>query len=68
MWLPQFNYKCKNIFIKMLKDVGMAVPKTRETKAVYMPQDKGLWHTTIIPCVTPIFKRDVGRGYTEHFN
>ena len=29
----------KNIFIKMLKDVGIAVPKTRETSSVYMPQD-----------------------------
>ena len=27
--------KCKNIFIKMLKDVGMAVPETRETREVY---------------------------------
>ena len=36
----------------MLKDVGMAVPKTRESRVVYMPQDKRLWHTTIIPCVT----------------
>ena len=36
--------KCKNI---MLKNVGMAVQKTRETRAVYMPQDKRLWHTTM---------------------
>ena len=28
----------KNIFIKMLKDVGMIVPKHRETSAVYMQQ------------------------------
>ena len=28
-------YKCKNISIKMLKDVGMTVPKSRETRAVY---------------------------------
>ena len=27
--------------------------KTRETRVVYMPQDKRLWHTTIIPRVTP---------------
>ena len=46
------SIKYKN-FIKMLKDVGMAVPKTR---AVYMPQDKRLRHTTIIPCVAPLFK------------
>ena len=26
----------KNISIKMLKDVGMTVPKSRETSAVYM--------------------------------
>ena len=25
-------YKCKNIFTKMLKDVGMEVPKSIETK------------------------------------
>ena len=24
----------------MLKDVGMAVPKARETRVVYIPQDK----------------------------
>ena len=34
--------KCKNISIKMLKDVGMTVPKSRETSVVYMQQDKGL--------------------------
>ena len=34
-------YKCKNISIKMLKDVGMTVPKRRETRAVYM-QDEGM--------------------------
>ena len=28
--------KCKRIFIKMLKDVGIAVTKTRETRAVYV--------------------------------
>ena len=31
----------KNISIKMLKDVGMTVPKSRETSAVYMQQDRG---------------------------
>ena len=30
----------KNISIKMLKDVGMIVPKSRETSAVYMQQDR----------------------------
>ena len=45
----------------MLKDVGMAVPKTRETRSLYMLQNKRLWHTIIIPCITPILKRDVGR-------
>ena len=33
----------KNISIKMLKDVGMTVPKSRETSAVqlYIQQDRG---------------------------
>ena len=31
----------KNISIKMLKDVGMTVQKSRETSAVYMQQDRG---------------------------
>ena len=33
----------KNIYIKMLKNVGMTVPKSRETSAVYiyMQQDRG---------------------------
>ena len=33
----------KNISTKMLKDVGMTVPKSRETSAVdsYMQQDRG---------------------------
>ena len=42
-------YKCKNVFTKMQNDVGMAAPKTR---VVYMTQER-LWHTTIIPCITP---------------
>ena len=33
------NKGSKNISIKMLKDVGMTVPKSRETSAVYMQQD-----------------------------
>ena len=28
-------------FIEMLKAVGMAVPKIRETRTVYMQQDRG---------------------------
>ena len=36
----------------------MAVPESRETMVAYMPQDKRLWDTTIIP----ILKRDVGEG------
>ena len=33
------KYTTKNqISIKMLKDVGMTVPKSRETRAVYMQQ------------------------------
>ena len=35
------NKGSKNISIKMLKDVGMTVPKSRETSAVYMQQDRG---------------------------
>ena len=40
----QLIYKeSKNISTKMLKDVGMTVPKSRETSAVdsYMQQDRG---------------------------
>ena len=44
--LPYYNQPychkgSKNISIKMLKDVGMTVPKSRETSAVYMQQDRG---------------------------
>ena len=35
------NVGSKNISIKMLKDVGMTVTKSRETSAVYMQQDGG---------------------------
>ena len=28
-------YKCKNIFTKMLKDVGMEVPKSIETRSKF---------------------------------
>ena len=38
---PMQRNKCKNISIKMLKDVGMTVPKSRETRAVYMQQHMG---------------------------
>ena len=31
----------KHISIKMLKDVGMTVPESRKTSAVYMQQDRG---------------------------
>ena len=31
----------------MLKDVGMAVPKTREARVVYMPQDKDYDNNTM---------------------
>ena len=35
-------YKCKNIFTKMLKDVGIEVPKSIETRSKYtMHADKG---------------------------
>ena len=34
-------YKVKKNIIKMLKDVGMTVPKSRETRAVYMQQNRG---------------------------
>ena len=34
--------KCKNIFTKMLKDVGIEVPKNIETRSKYtMHADKG---------------------------
>ena len=45
--------KFKNIAIKMLKDVGMTMPKSRETSAVYMQQDRGCNNNTKI--------KDVGR-------
>ena len=32
------SQESKNISIKMLKDVGMTMPKSRETSAVYMQQ------------------------------
>ena len=63
---PEFVFKeSKNISIKMLKDVGMTVPKSRETSAVYtrvyyymqqhrgwyVQQDRGWGHATIITCV-----------------
>ena len=36
------NIKCKNIFTKMLKDVGIDVPKSIETRSKYtMHADKG---------------------------
>ena len=35
------NYKCKNISIKMLNDVGVTVPKSRETRAVDIQQHRG---------------------------
>ena len=41
MRVAAYIYKCKNISIKMLKDVGMTVPKSRETRAVYMQQHMG---------------------------
>ena len=47
----------------MLKDVGMTVPKRRETRAVYMQQDRGGGHTTLLTCVTHN-KRDVGRVWS----
>ena len=52
----------------MLKYVGMAVPKTRETRAVYMPQDKRLWHTTIIPCVAPPYNTMCNPSLYMSFN
>ena len=42
------NKVYKNISIKMLKDVGKIVLKSRETSAVYMQQHRGLGHATII--------------------
>ena len=39
-----FTKESKNISSKMLKDVGMTVPKSRETSAVYcyMQQHRGM--------------------------
>ena len=34
-------FKLLKYFIKMLRDVGMLVPKIRETRTVYMQQDRG---------------------------
>ena len=45
----------------MLKDVGMTVPNTRETRVVYMPLDKRLWHTTIIAYLH-LFKMGIMHG------
>ena len=37
-----YIYKCKNIFTKMLKDVGIDVPKSIETRSkCSMHADKG---------------------------
>ena len=53
----------------MLKDVGMTVPKIRETSAVYMQQDRGIYAATqgMKACnntnmCNPTMK-DVGRSY-----
>ena len=38
-----YIYMCNNIFIEMLKDIGIAVPKTRETRAVcHKTKDYGI--------------------------
>ena len=68
-FLHHFRQDSKNISIKMLKDVGMTVPKSSETarqgtRAVYMQQNRGLGHATII---THNNKGDVGRGYTCYY-
>ena len=34
-WVLLLFYKCKNIFTKMLRDVGMEVPKSIETRSKY---------------------------------
>ena len=52
----------------MMKDVGIAVPKTRETRVVYMPQDKRLWHIyNNNTRRNTILKRDVGWGYAWYY-
>ena len=41
LWMSLYTLQgSKNISIKMLKDIGMIVLKSRETSAVYMQQDK----------------------------
>ena len=42
MYVHVIIVKCKNIFTKMLKDVGIEVPKSIETRSKYtMHADKG---------------------------
>ena len=39
-------YRCKNIFTKMLKDVGIEVPNSRETRpecSLLVFTDVGIW-------------------------
>ena len=40
-YLRTYVYKSKNIFIKMLNNVGMAVPKSYKKGAVHMQQGSG---------------------------
>ena len=54
----------KNISIKMLKDVGMTVPKSRETSVVYICSNTGnegtivfhygVTHVIIVACPYPL--------------
>ena len=39
--MNHYMYKGVNISIKMLKDVGMTVPKSRETSVVYICSNTG---------------------------
>ena len=41
LWMSLYTLQgSKNISIKMWKDIGMIVSKSRETSAVYMQQDR----------------------------
>ena len=72
--------KTSKISIKKysLRDVAVAVPKIRETRVVYVLYDKDydiqqcqkikrLWHTTIIPCVTPHLHLFLIWGYSRYY-
>ena len=52
----------KNISIKMLKDVGMTVPKSRETSAVYICSNTGNEGTIFICRMKAVHNMHQDRG------